>query len=146
MTADPDAPKLGDRVETSADGKTDRVGYCHPPRHTQFRPGQSGNPSGRPKRRRSFKADIAAALDAASTAAGDRTKQQAIAENLVNDALARTPLAIKIVAPIALALMKATAIAKARSRRLSKSSSLISIAATTRHDQGMGAINEPESQ
>lgn len=104
MTADPDAPKLGDRVETSADGKTDRVGYCHPPRHTQFRPGQSGNPSGRPKRRRSFKADIAAALDAASTAAGDRTKQQAIAENLVNDALARTPLAIKIVAPIALAL------------------------------------------
>jgi Family of unknown function (DUF5681) len=104
MTIDSDAPKLGDRAETPAEGKADRVGYCHPPRHTQFRPGQSGNPSGRPKRRRSFKADIAAALDAASTTAGDRTKQQAIAENLMNDALARSPLAIKIVAPIALTL------------------------------------------
>jgi Family of unknown function (DUF5681) len=104
MTTDPDARKLADRAETSAEGKTGRVGYCRPPRHTQFRPGQSGNPSGRPKRRRSFKADIAAALDASSTAAGDRTKQQAIAESLVNDALARSPLAIKIVASIALAL------------------------------------------
>lgn len=26
-------------------------GYKKPPRHTQFRPGQSGNPSGRPKKR-----------------------------------------------------------------------------------------------
>lgn len=25
------------------------VGYCTPPRHTQFRKGQSGNPRGRPK-------------------------------------------------------------------------------------------------
>ena len=25
------------------------VGYCKPPRHSQFKPGQSGNPRGRPK-------------------------------------------------------------------------------------------------
>jgi hypothetical protein len=25
------------------------VGYCKPPKHSQFRPGQSGNPAGRPK-------------------------------------------------------------------------------------------------
>lgn len=25
------------------------VGYCKPPKHTQFKPGQSGNPKGRPK-------------------------------------------------------------------------------------------------
>ena len=104
MTIESDAPKLGERAETPAKAKAERVGYCHPPRHTQFRPGQSGNPSGRPKRRRSFKADIAAALDAASSTAGDRTKQQALAENLVNDAVARSPLALKIVAPIALTL------------------------------------------
>jgi len=28
----------------------DPVGYKKPPRHTQFRPGQSGNPKGRPKK------------------------------------------------------------------------------------------------
>src|SRR5581483_1759909 len=27
----------------------DGVGYCRPPKHTQFRPGQSGNPKGRPR-------------------------------------------------------------------------------------------------
>jgi hypothetical protein len=33
--------------ENQAAGET--VGYGNPPRHTQFRPGQSGNPGGRPK-------------------------------------------------------------------------------------------------
>jgi hypothetical protein len=28
----------------------DDVGYCKPPRHTQFRKGRSGNPGGRPRR------------------------------------------------------------------------------------------------
>lgn len=28
----------------------DRVGYKRPPRHSQFKPGKSGNPKGRPKR------------------------------------------------------------------------------------------------
>lgn len=31
------------------DQSDDDVGYCRPPRATQFRKGQSGNPSGRPK-------------------------------------------------------------------------------------------------
>ena len=26
-----------------------KVGYCRPPKHTQFKKGQSGNPGGRPK-------------------------------------------------------------------------------------------------
>ena len=30
-------------------GMTYEVGYCKPPVHTRFKPGQSGNPSGRPK-------------------------------------------------------------------------------------------------
>ena len=32
------------------DDKTYPVGYKKPPRHTQFKPGQSGNPNGRPKK------------------------------------------------------------------------------------------------
>lgn len=32
------------------DGTTYRVGHGHPPRHSRFKPGRSGNPKGRPKR------------------------------------------------------------------------------------------------
>lgn len=34
------------------------VGYGKPPRHTQFKPGQSGNPRGRPKGSRSLAATV----------------------------------------------------------------------------------------
>ena len=37
-------------------------GYGRPPKHSQFRKGQSGNPRGRPKSATSFKADLAAEL------------------------------------------------------------------------------------
>jgi hypothetical protein len=32
-----------------------KVGYGHPPQHSQFKPGQSGNPSGRAKGSQNFK-------------------------------------------------------------------------------------------
>jgi hypothetical protein len=32
------------------EGHEHSVGYKRPPRHTQFKPGQSGNPNGRPRR------------------------------------------------------------------------------------------------
>jgi hypothetical protein len=32
-----------------------KVGYCHPPEHSRFKPGQSGNPSGRAKGNQNFK-------------------------------------------------------------------------------------------
>lgn len=38
------------------------VGYRRPPKRTQFRKGQSGNPRGRPKIVTSFKSDLAAEL------------------------------------------------------------------------------------
>src|SRR2546423_950729 len=38
------------------------VGYRHPPRRTQFRRGESGNPSGRPKVVKNFASDLVEAL------------------------------------------------------------------------------------
>ena len=40
------------------------VGYGKPPREHRFKPGQSGNPRGRPKGARGFKADVEEALRA----------------------------------------------------------------------------------
>ena len=34
------------------------VGYGRPPKETRFTPGKSGNPKGRPKRKRSLAADL----------------------------------------------------------------------------------------
>ncbi|MGY8682391.1 DUF5681 domain-containing protein [Bradyrhizobium sp. UFLA05-153] len=37
---------------------SDGVGRGKPPKHSQFKPGQSGNPKGRPKGSRNFKTDV----------------------------------------------------------------------------------------
>src|SRR5215468_7967098 len=45
------APAMTDAQNTSRDTSAGcEVGYGKPPRHTQFRKGQSGNPGGRPRR------------------------------------------------------------------------------------------------
>jgi hypothetical protein len=35
-----------------------KVGYCKPPEHSRFRPGQSANPAGRKKGVANFKTDV----------------------------------------------------------------------------------------
>lgn len=50
----------------SADDETkpqgEEVGYGRPPQHSRFKPGQSGNPSGRAKGSRNLKTDLAEEL------------------------------------------------------------------------------------
>ena len=48
MTSELTTPQ-GDQYGVFEDGKAYKVGYRRPPVHTRFKPGKSGNPSGRPK-------------------------------------------------------------------------------------------------
>jgi len=71
----------------------ERVGYGRPPLATRFRPGQSGNPRGRPKGARNLSTIVASALNerVAITENGRRwriTKLDAAIKQLVNRAAA----------------------------------------------------------
>jgi Family of unknown function (DUF5681) len=68
------------------------VGYKRPPRHSQFAPGQSGNPNGRPKGTRNFKTDLREELsEIISFREGGRdisiSKQRALIKRLVTSAI-----------------------------------------------------------
>jgi len=79
------------------------VGYGKPPRKNQFKPGQSGNPKGRPKLAQSFAAKIDQELARKITVTeGGRSikmsKVDAMVRSLVNKAVAKTdPRAIQTV-------------------------------------------------
>ena len=78
--------------DSSLEGSDYEVGYCRPPKHTQFQPGQSGNRKGRPKRVPTILEDIYKVLrQRISIREGDRTttvsKQRALALHAVNSCL-----------------------------------------------------------
>ena len=78
------------------------VGYKKPPKHTQFKPGQSGNPKGRPKNVRNFKTDLQAELQAhiTITESGQPrqiSRQQAIIKRAMEKALQGDTKSIQLV-------------------------------------------------
>jgi hypothetical protein len=73
------------------DCKDDAVGYKRPPPHTQFRPGHSGNPSGRPKRKPTFRAALLeelAAIMPGKDPLRAGSKLQALVKTVVDTAIA----------------------------------------------------------
>jgi hypothetical protein len=83
----------------AADSNQNGGGHGRPPKHSQFKKGQSGNPKGRPKRRSSFKADLAAELrkKLSITENGEQhviSKQKAFCKTLVDAAIKKDIRAI----------------------------------------------------
>ena len=69
-----------------------KIGYGRPPKHTQFKPGQSGNPRGRPRKSKQVEALIQSELNRTLVIKeGGRevriTKREAIVKQLVNSAI-----------------------------------------------------------
>ena len=71
---------------------TNPVGYKKPPKHTQFKPGQSGNPKGRPKSVKNLATDLEEELSQKITVTEGKkqqetTKQRAMLKSLFAKAL-----------------------------------------------------------
>lgn len=75
------------------------VGYCKPPKHTRYKPGQSGNAKGRPRGQRNLKTAVKEALKEKITMReGERTRTvsrlDAIVRVTINNALKGDPKAL----------------------------------------------------
>jgi Family of unknown function (DUF5681) len=68
----------------------DKVGYGRPPKATQFKPGKSGNPKGRPKGSLNLVTDLAAELSEQITVREDgRTRRLSKQRALIKSLLAK---------------------------------------------------------
>ena len=81
------------------------VGYKKPPKEYQFKPGESGNKKGRPKRFQDFKSDFQAELEETITLKEGNnvktmTKQRALIKRLITNALNGHAPSIKLVTSI----------------------------------------------
>ena len=93
--------------DQSDDKQNSAVGYRRPPVNRQFKPGQSGNPRGRPKGSKNFATMFAEAMSRPVTVRDKKgkirtlSKQELMVEVMVNKALAGDPKAFAMVVQFA---------------------------------------------
>ena len=85
----------------SVDEPAENVGPGRPPRHTRFKPGQSGNPNGRPKGSKNFATILQQQLRKKVTITVDgkpkrMAVQEVIARRLANDSMKGTTKAMEL--------------------------------------------------
>lgn len=85
-------------------GRDYEVGYKKPPQHTRFKPGQSGNPKGRPKKTKDFERLLDAELSETLRIVENGetrtlTKRELIIKTLIRDAVKGDARALKMVLP-----------------------------------------------
>ena len=88
------------------------VGYKQPPRSTQFKPGQSGNPAGRPKGVKNLSTDLKEELEELITISEDGkplqiTKQRAMIKTLMARALKNDSRASSVLIGLAISAEQA---------------------------------------
>lgn len=86
------------------------VGYGKPPKHTRFKPGQSGNPKGRPKGTKNLKTDLIEELSETidiREGGGTRriSKQRAVVKSLAARAIKGDARAASLLASLMLRLL-----------------------------------------
>lgn len=79
-------------VDSNTDSGSYAVGYQNPPKHTQFKPGQSGNPKGRPKGVKNLATDLCEELNekilvTESGKSIEVTKQRAVIKTMIAKSL-----------------------------------------------------------
>ena len=88
-------------ADGACDESTEKVGPGKPPRHTRFKPGQSGNPKGRPKGSKNFATILQQQLTKKITITVDgkprrMTVQEVIARRLATDSMKGTTKAMEL--------------------------------------------------
>lgn len=91
------------------------VGYGKPPKTTQFKPGQSGNPKGRPKGVKNLTTDLQEELETKVQITEDGkskmvTKQRAMLKQLVQKAMKGDSKAADVLIKLAISIEQATSL------------------------------------
>ncbi len=85
------ASGAGHADDERSDRETYAVGYGRPPLHSRFKPGQSGNPKGRPKQSRNMRSIVKQVLsEDMQIREGGRLRRMPAMEALVRTVLARS--------------------------------------------------------
>jgi Family of unknown function (DUF5681) len=83
-----------------------KIGYRNPPKHTQFKPGESGNPEGRPRKRKLIEEVILNELDSVLTVnvggkSANMNSREALFRTIERKAMQGDPKALKQILALA---------------------------------------------